>query len=99
MGKTAGWEGIQEHSLFRRLCISIATCCTAVLQLPVEVFQSKQAKMDKQKGTGVSAVLQMLLHLKLIQSQFYFVGAMVSHGLFLFNFRWLFAPPEFDIGK
>lgn len=92
--KTAGWEGVQECSWFRRLGSSIATCSTVVLQLLVAVVQSTQVKMDEQKGTSVSAMLEMLLPLKWIQSDFYFVGAVVSHGLFLFNFRWPFSPPN-----
>lgn len=64
MGKTAGWEGIQECSWFGKLGSSIATCGAVVLQLLVVVFQSKQVKVDAQKGTAVSAMLQMLLPLK-----------------------------------
>lgn len=42
--------------LVRELRRSIASCST-VFQLLVAVFQSKQAKMDKQKERGLSAVL------------------------------------------
>lgn len=64
MGKTVGWEGIQECSWFGRRGSSFATCSIVVEQLLVAVFQSKQGNMDEQKGTGVSALLQMLLPLK-----------------------------------
>lgn len=83
MGKTAVWEGIQEHSWFWRWGSSIATCDAGIWLLLVPVFLSKQVKMDEQKGTDVSAMLQMLLPLKRIQSEFYFVGATVSHGLLI----------------